>query len=134
MVRRCVLVILMIGMAGTAVELLLLQHDEGTIQLIPLALLGIGLMVVAWDGARPAAASAMAVRAVMAAFVAAGVAGVYFHFRANVEFQLESDPSLAGVSLLWQVLGAKVPPALAPGIMVQLGLLGLTYTYTHKEQ
>jgi len=65
--------------------------------------------------------------------VAAGAAGVYFHYRANVEFQLESDPSLRGRALVWRVLQAKVPPVLAPGVMIQFGLLGLAYTYRYKE-
>ena len=58
----------------------------------------------------------------MLLFLAAGAAGVYYHYRANVEFQRETDPSLAGRALLWKVLQAKVPPALAPGVLVQLGL------------
>ena len=33
-----------------------------------------------------------------------------------------------------KVLEAKVPPALAPGVMIQLGLIGLAYTYRYKEQ
>lgn len=132
--RRFLLVILVIGMAGTAVELLLLQHDEGAIQRVPLVLLGAGLMSVGWHAVHPGKASANAVRAVMVAFVAAGLAGIYFHYRANVEFQLESDPSRAGAALFWKVLAAKVPPALAPGVMMQLGLLGLAYTYRDKEQ
>jgi hypothetical protein len=65
----------------------------------------------------------------MLVFLAAGAAGLYYHYRANVEFQLESDPSLTGRALLWKVMRAKVPPALAPGVMVQLGLIGLVYTY-----
>jgi hypothetical protein len=69
----------------------------------------------------------------MALFLVAGVAGVYYHYRANVEFQRESDPSIAGRALLTAVLHAKVPPALAPGILVQLGLLGIAYTYRYKE-
>ena len=73
--------------------------------------------------------SVRVLRGVMLVFLVAGVAGVYYHYRANVEFQRESDPSLAGRELLWSVLRAKVPPALAPGVMVQLGLLGLVYTY-----
>lgn len=132
--RRFLLVILTIGMAGTAVELLLLKHDEGAIQLVPLVLLGAGLASVAWHAARRGTASARALRTVMVAFVAAGAAGVYFHYRANVEFQLETDPSLAGAALLWKVLAAKAPPALAPGVMIQFGLLGLAYTYRDREQ
>jgi hypothetical protein len=41
------------------------------------------------------------------------------------------DPSLSGWPLFVKVVTAKAPPALAPGVMVQLGLLGLVYTYRH---
>ena len=51
MLRRFLLVILTIGMVGTAVELLLLKHNEGKIQLVPLVLLGAGLRV-AWHAMR----------------------------------------------------------------------------------
>jgi hypothetical protein len=70
----------------------------------------------------------------MVAFLAAGAAGIYFHYQANVEFQLETDASLRGRELLMKVLEAKVPPALAPGVMIQFGLIGLAYTYRSKEQ
>lgn len=133
-VRRWLLAILVMGMAGTAVELLLLQHTEGSIQLIPLVLLGLGLGSLAWHAVTPGRVNVRAVQIVMAAFVAAGLAGVYFHYQANVEFQLEGDPSLAGAALFYRVVAAKVPPALAPGVMIQFGLLGLAYTYRDKEQ
>jgi hypothetical protein len=132
-VRRFLFAILILGMAGTAVELLLLKHDEDRIQLIPLVLLAAGLVAVIAHALRPSASSAGAIRVTMAAFVAAGVAGLYFHYRANVEFQLEGDPSLAGRALWMKALEAKAPPALAPGVMVQLGLLGLAYTFRFKE-
>jgi hypothetical protein len=133
-VRRFLLGILVLGMGGTAVELLLLKHDEGWIQLVPLVLLGLGLAVIAWHAVRPGSASTGTVRATMVAFLAAGAAGMYFHYQANVEFQLETDPSLRGSELLMKVLEAKVPPALAPGVMIQFGLIGLAYTYRSKEQ
>ena len=132
--RRFLLAILLLGMGGTAVELLLLKHDEGALQLIPLVLLGLGLAAVAWHALRPGGASTGLVRATMIAFLAAGAAGVYFHYTTNVEFQLETDPSLRGRELVIKVLEAKVPPALAPGVMIQLGLIGLAYTYRSKEQ
>lgn len=133
-VRRFLGVILFLGMSGTAVELLLLKHDEDRIQLIPLVLLAAGLVAVVAHAVRPSASSAGAIQVTMAAFVAAGLAGLYFHYRANVEFQLEGDPSLAGRALWMKALEAKAPPALAPGVMVQLGLLGLAYTFRHKER
>jgi hypothetical protein len=132
-VRRMLGAILLLGTGGTMVELLLVGHDEGAIQLVPLVLLGIGFLTVCWRMASGSSASAAAVQIVMVLFLAAGAAGVYFHYQANVEFQRETDPSLAGRALLWNVLRAKVPPALAPGVMVQLGLIGLAYTYRDKE-
>ena len=54
-----------------------------------------------------------------------GAIGSILHYRANMEFQLEMDPTLGGVALMFKVLHAKAPPALAPGNMALLGLLGL---------
>jgi hypothetical protein len=133
-VRRFLFVILLLGMIGTAVELLLLKHDEDTIQLVPLVLLAAGLVAVIAHAMKPTGAAVGAVRVTMAAFIAAGLAGFYFHYRANVEFQLEGDPTLKGRALLMKALEAKAPPALAPGVMIQLGLVGLAYTLRHKEQ
>ena len=133
-IRRLLAAILLIGMTGTATELLLLAHDEDAIQLIPLALLGVGILALGWQTIAPSRASVSVFQVVMCLFLLAGAAGVFFHYKANTEFQLEGDPSLKGMPLLWKVLEAKVPPALAPGVMAQLGLLGLAYTYGRKGE
>jgi len=127
--RRFLFVILQLGMAGTAIELLLLDHVEDATQLIPLSLLGTGMAVVTWNAWAGGRGSVLAVQIVMVLFVAGGFAGLYFHFRANAEFQLEVDPALGGANLLWTVLRAKTPPALAPGMLIYLGLVGLAYAY-----
>jgi hypothetical protein len=64
----------------------------------------------------------------MVIYLIVGALGVYFHIRGNVEFALERDPSLSGLRLLWKALRGATP-ALAPGALAQLGLLGLLYTY-----
>ena len=130
-VRRILLAILALGMAGSLTELILLKHTEDLIQWVPLVLLGAGGAVLAWHSASGGAASLRLMRWVMGGFVAAGIAGVYFHFQGSAEFKLESQPTLAGMALFWQAIRAKTPPLLAPGAMVQLGLLGLAYTYKH---
>jgi hypothetical protein len=132
--RRLIGGVLLLGMSGTFLELLLLQHDEDALQLVPLVLLGAGIAAVAWHAWTKSVGSGTAVRILMVLFIAAGLAGVYFHLTANVEFQRETDPSLRGWALVWQALEAKVPPALAPGVMLQLGLIGLAYTYRYKER
>ena len=132
-VRRILAAILLLGMTGTFAELLLLKHDEDTWQLVPLVLLGAGVVVVGWRMITGSTTSALVLRALMLLFLGAGATGIYLHYAANVEFQRETDPTLGGRALLWSVLQAKVPPALAPGVMVQLALVGLAYTYRHKE-
>ncbi len=129
--RRLLLAILVLGMSGTAAELLLLNHHEDAKQSIPLALLGLALLVLAWHASAGAAASLRALQLTMLLFVAAGAVGMVLHFRSSMEFQLEADPALRGRKLYWKVMQAKAPPTLAPGVMVQLGLLGLAYAYGH---
>ena len=63
----------------------------------------------------------------MAAYLASGLVGLWFHYSGNAEFELEMYPSLSGWSLVREALSGATP-ALAPGTMIHLGLLGLTYT------
>jgi hypothetical protein len=132
-VRRILLLVLVIGILGTATELLLLKHDEGPIQLIPLVLLGGALAACVWQMVKPGRASLSALQILMLLFILASVLGLYAHFAANVEFQREVDPSIAGMALFWKAITAKTPPALAPGAMAQLGLIGLAYAYRHPS-
>ncbi len=129
--RRILLGILLLGMAGSTIELLLLQHTEDSTQLIPLLLMGIGYIVVAWNAVRKSRRSITSLQILMVLFIAAGVLGTFFHYQANVAFQLEVEPQLAGRELVWKVLRAQTPPALAPGVLAQLGLVGLAYAYRH---
>jgi len=130
-IRRIILGILLLGVIGTAVELLLLSHDEGALQLVPLVLMAVGLLVICWNLLSSSPSSLRAMRVSMLAFILAGAAGVWLHYRGSAEFQTEVDPTLAGLALFKKVMTSKAPPALAPGLMAQLGLLGLVYTYRH---
>ena len=129
--RKALLVLFLFAVCGTTAELLLLAHDEDAIQLIPIVLAVAGAVVALWNLVRPSAAGLRTFQLLMLLFIASGGAGVFYHYQANVEFQLEMDATLRGTALLWQVLQAKAPPALSPGLMVQLGLLGFAYTYRH---
>ena len=130
-VRRLLFFILLLGMAGTLVELVLLSHDEDINQWIPLVLLVLGIVAIGWAAVRPSPSVIRLLQMVMALFILAGMVGVVLHFQANMEFQTELDPSASGWPLWMKAIRAKAPPALAPGVMVQLGLLGLLYTYKH---
>jgi hypothetical protein len=58
--------------------------------------------------------------------------GMGLHQSANAEFEQEMDPSLTGMKLFRESLSGATP-ALAPGTMIQLGLIGLVYAYRHPR-
>jgi hypothetical protein len=129
--RRILLAILFLGIAGISLELLLLAHTEDIYQLIPLLLFGVAVVATGTVVRRPSGATVRLFRAVMLLFVISGIVGMYLHFQVNMEFQIEMDPALSGWPLFQKAILAKTPPALAPGAMIQLGLIGLAYTFRH---
>ena len=129
--RMALLFIILIGMIGSGTELILLNHIEERLQWLPLVLIAAGVSASMWHAFRASAMSVRALQAIYFAFVLAGVAGMYFHYQGAIEFKLESKPSLKGWELFRQAIFSKAPPLLAPGAMIQLGLLGLIYTYRH---
>jgi len=128
--RQLVLGLVFIGIVGLEIELALLRHAESVSQWIPHVVLIIGLLSTVIVFLRPAAGPLRFFQAVMWVFVIVGVVGLYLHYRGNVEFAVERDPSLSGLRLLWKALRGATP-ALAPGALSQLGLLGLIYGYKH---
>ena len=131
--RQILLAILLLGLIGSGAELLLTGHSEDWRQWIPLILIGACLLTLIWNGLGRSSASLVWFRWLMAAFILAGFAGIYFHYLGSAEFKLESKPGLGGLSLFWEAIRSKTPPALAPGVMIQPGLLGLAYAYKHPS-
>ena len=121
--HRLLLAIFTAGLLGTAAELLLLEHFEDWPQLIPLALIALGLGVVAWYWTSGNEASTKAFGTVIALFVFAGILGVILHYRGNVEFEKERAPELHGLALFWEAIRGATP-ALAPGSMILLAAIG----------
>ncbi|MSO49459.1 MAG: hypothetical protein EXQ49_06085 [Acidobacteria bacterium] len=137
-IRRLLLALLVFGMAGTTAELWLMGHYEDWKQLIPFGVMALSTLAGFWHGFARTTSSASLFRLSMLLLMVAGATGSVLHYRANMEFQLEMDPTMGGMALLLKVLHAKAPPALAPGNMALLGLLGLVSTLGisrafHKE-
>ena len=125
------LLLLGFGLVAQGVDLLLLKHYERPSQLIPLFLIAGAIVIVSWQAMAPSPASVKSLRVTMLCFLVAGAVGMVLHFRSNMAMQLDMDPGQSWWELFWKVMRAKAPPALAPGSMVQLGLLGLIYAYRH---
>ncbi len=128
--RYLLLAVLAFSSAGSLLELVLLEHTEDLPQLIPLVLLATSLAAIGALVVKPGAAGIRAFQGLMLLFIVSGVAGLYWHYVANVEFELEMYPTRGGFELFWESLKGATP-ALAPGLMSALGLLGLVYTFRH---
>ena len=125
--RRWLFWILVLGLAGTEVELLLLAHYEDAWQWTPLVLIALTAGVVLWHRNSDTKAGLRALKALMILSVVAGGLGVCLHFRGATQFQREINPAEPFWNIAAKVLRSKAPPVLAPGIMIQLGLIGLVY-------
>lgn len=129
-IRTLLLAILLFGLVGTATELVLIGHDEDLWQWVPLVVLAFAILMslgMVATRRRPVTAVTRLFQGSMVLLILSSALGSTLHYRANREFKLEMDPSLSGFALFSSVIRAKAPPALAPGTLALLGLLGLTY-------
>lgn len=124
-VRRLLIALLCLGLCGTTLELWLIGHHEDFWQWIPLAVMAASTMSAGWVVVTWSRSATVVFRIMMAILMLTGAVGAVLHYRANMEFQLEMDPSLGGLALMAKILHAKAPPALAPGNMALLSLVGL---------
>jgi hypothetical protein len=127
-IRRLILALITFGLVVTTIDLMLLDHHEDFRQFAPLVA---SFALRPSSGTSRAEAEIQALRVVMLVFLLAALLGVVFHFQGNLEFQLEINSEQSSWDLFSKVMRAKAPTALAPGVMAQLGLLGLIYTYRH---
>lgn len=131
-IRLMLLALVVLGSLGLALELLLLEHFEDTPQLVPLILLGAAIVASVALYVRPSRLTVRAFQGVMVALIAGAAAGLYLHYRGNVEFEMEMDAALRGFTLVWAALRGATP-TLAPGALAQIGIIGLILTYRHPR-
>ena len=125
--------ILVLELAGIQAELLLEGHTETIWQLVPVLAIALSFLALAWMYVDQRAAPVRAWQALMVLFVVSGFAGFGLHGRGKIERQREADPSFSGATFFWEAMKGESPPAMAPGSMIQLGLLGLTYAYVRRR-
>jgi hypothetical protein len=130
--QRLLLAIVLFSAGGTFAELLLLEHTEEFYQLIPVALLGLAFVATVGMLLKPGALMVNVFRGVMALCLVSALVGIYLHYLANVEFVLERHPKMTGWTLTKEALTGALP-ALAPGAMAQLSLIGLLSTMSRRS-
>ncbi len=130
--RQVLLALFVIGVVGTGLELVLLGHTEDLWQLAPLVLMALSLVVLCWCLTDRRAVCLRWFQATMVMLVLSGFVGLWLHYQGNTEFEREMYPTLNGFELFRESLTGATP-TLAPGTMLELGFLGLAYTYRHPN-
>jgi hypothetical protein len=110
--------LLALGQVGTLVELVSLGHYQTAEQMIPVTVVATGLLLTVWVAVRPQVVAVRLFQFGMLVFVGTGVIGITLHAQVA-----QAALAIAG--------DTAVPPVLSPGILVQLGLLGLLCTHSH---
>lgn len=116
----------------TPLELILVKHYTQSAMLIPFALVALALLAILAVVLKPTPLVIRLFRGVMGLLFVASAIGVFFHLRGNLSVARDIDPTLSGLSLIWGALTGAAP-ALAPGLLAQVGLLGLAYTFHHPN-
>jgi hypothetical protein len=128
--RRFLLVLAGALCIGTVVELLLVEHRENLVQMIPFMLSGLGLISVLAVLLRPQRTTLRTLQIVMVLNILGSLFGVYEHVEHNMAFALEIRPNTTISAAFWEALsGAN--PLLAPGILALAGMIALAATYYH---
>ena len=130
--RWFLLVLFVLGVVGTGIELLLLGHTEDVWQWAPLGLMAVSMAVLCWRLVDHRMVTLRLFQGTMMLFVVSGFVGLWLHYSGNVEFEREIYPTMEGFELFRAALTGATP-TLAPGTMLELGLLGLAYTYRHPD-
>jgi hypothetical protein len=125
--RRFALALCVLGVVTTPIELVLMHHYNDKDQIMPFVFFGLAAIGVAAAWFRPNARVLRGVRVLMVLVVLGSGIGVMEHLKANYR-----DATRGGaVPNLIELVLTGVAPLLAPGILAQVGLLGLAFTYKH---
>jgi len=129
-VRHFLFALILLTVGGLLAELFLLEHYEAWQQWVPLVALVLtaGFTMKVWR--RPTRSNVRAFRGLMTLCLVIAVVGMWLHYDANAALEVELDANIGGFDLVWSALRGGTP-TLAPGAMMQLGLLGLIATWRH---
>ena len=114
----------------TVTELVFLGHWSETIQFLPFALSGLGLITLAFAYFRPNRGTMAGMRWSMVLIAVCSFIGFYEHMANNLAFRIEIQPN----ATTWELIRATLEganPVLAPGILLLGAVIGLAAIYRH---
>ncbi|MFN1834722.1 hypothetical protein AB2B38_005620 [Balneola sp. MJW-20] len=117
---------LLFMMSGVVIELFLLGHYEDSKQLIPVFSIGVSLPAAVILYFRRTTSTIVFFKIILSILTITGIYGTFLHLKANYEFETEMKPTSGGWDLIVDSLSGALP-ALAPGSMIALALIGFIF-------
>lgn len=114
----------------TIIELIFVSHWNETIQYLPFALCGLGLITLGFASLRPSNSSVKMLHWSMIVIGICSFIGFYEHLANNLSFWLEIQPNATTWELIVATFNGGIP-VLAPGILLLGAVIGLTAIYHH---
>lgn len=118
---------------GVGLELYLLSHYEDTLQTIPLFCIGSIILLSIIIPFKRSVFLLTLFKVILVATALSGIYGTFLHLRANYEFEIEMKPNADNWDLFTESLSGALP-ALAPGSMIVLALIGYSYILLLKQK
>lgn len=128
-IRFWIIAAILFMASGTVIELLLLSHYEDTWQLLPIILIGLSLICFLMTFWLRQNWVVQLLKLLLLGCVISGGLGVYFHLKANMEFEAEMHPTQSWSTTFLESLSGALP-ALAPGSMILFAIIGYIYILT----
>lgn len=128
--RSFLLAMTVFVLVGTTVELVLTEHDESLVQLIPYGLAGIGLAAVVAVIHKATRVRVRTLQVVVVLLVLGGAFGIYEHVAHNFAFELEIRPNATAGDVVMEALQGGSPP-IAPGVLALAAVLAGAAVYRH---
>ena len=129
-VRRILLITVISAIIAVEIELLLLDHVKPIMQLVPVFLMAAGLLAIIWYGFTRSRESMKAFQIMMILSIATGLLGIFVHLGFSATDAIKKDKTLQGMPLIRAALTGVAPP-FAPAALIQIGLVGVAYTFRH---
>jgi hypothetical protein len=129
-IRQFLLIISACVFVMTVTELFFLSHWTETIQLLPFALSGFGLITLSLAYFRPSPTTIKVLRWSMIVIGLCSLIGIYEHMANNLGFQMEIQPNATTGELIMATL-EDANPVLAPGILMLGAAIGWTAAYQY---
>lgn len=131
--RKFILSIFFVISLGAGLELILLDHIEDIWQWIPLIVMGISFPLILSIHFEWIAGLEKIFGILMYISAASAALGLFFHLKANFEFEQEMYPALGKLELFLKSLKGATP-SLAPGTMLAIGMIGILYLRVYKQE